>query len=228
LSLIDADSTPELKATMPGLFLSLDGIDGTGKSTQGRLLSEWLLAIGARVTTCIDPGGTPIGAALRNIVLDHRQDISLPCEALVFMASRAELVARVIRPALAENRVVICDRFQLANVVYQGYGGGLPAEELWSIGRFATGGLAPDLTLVFDLPIEVAAERRDRQPDRLERRDRDYHERVRQGYLLEASRQPERIRVIDASGSIELVHQLVRTEVLPLLPSELRNVVERH
>jgi dTMP kinase len=212
---------------MPGLFLSVDGIDGTGKSTQGRLLSEWLRAIGAQVTTCVDPGGTPIGAALRSIVLDHRQDISLPCEALVFMASRAELVARVIRPALAEHHVVICDRFQLANVVYQGYAGGLPVEELWSVGRFATGGLAPDLILVFDLSIDAAAERRGRQPDRMERRDRDYYEPVRQGYLVEANRQPERIRVIDASGSIERVHQLVRSEVFPLLPTELRNAVER-
>src|SRR5207302_4753169 len=203
---------------MPGLFVSLDGIDGTGKSTQLRMLAEWLRASGRAVTTCIDPGGTPIGDALRAIVLDHRHEISLLCEALVFMASRAELVARIIQPALDAGHVVLSDRFLLANVVYQGYGGGLDVDELWRAGRLSTGGLEPELTIILDLAIDAAAERRSRtQPDRLERRDRGYHERVRQGFLTEARRQPERVRVVDASGSIENVHALIRAAVEPLL-----------
>src|SRR5437879_5321543 len=123
------------------LFLSLDGIDGTGKSTQCRLLAEWLRAQGRTVTSCVDPGGTAVGGLLREIVLHHKEEIQLPCEALLFMASRAQLVGAVIRPALQRGHVVVCDRYLLANVVYQGHAGGLPVEQLWQVGHFATGGL---------------------------------------------------------------------------------------
>src|SRR5215831_17025192 len=111
-----------------GFFLSLDGIDGTGKSTQCRLLADWLRGRGCDVVQCADPGGTAIGDALRDILLHHRGELAPACEAFLFMASRAQLVAEVIRPALDAGRVVVCDRFLLANVVYQGYGGGLEAE----------------------------------------------------------------------------------------------------
>src|SRR5688500_9794445 len=129
---------------MAGLFLSLDGIDGTGKSTQGRLLAAWLRARGYHIVECADPGRTPVGAVLRSLLLDHRREIALPCEAFLFMASRAQLVAEVIRPALAAGQVVISDRFLLANVVYQGHAGGLAPDLLWDMGRIATGGLEPD------------------------------------------------------------------------------------
>src|SRR5579885_228790 len=131
-----------------GLFLSLDGIDGTGKSTQCRLLADWLRGRGHEVVTCADPGGTAVGAALREIVLHHRGEMAPACEAFLFMASRAQLVAEVIDPALASGRVVVCDRFLLANVVYQGYGGGLDVGRLWDVGRLSTGDREPDLTLV--------------------------------------------------------------------------------
>jgi dTMP kinase len=199
---------------MAGLFLSLDGIDGTGKSTQIRLLADWLRASGRIVTTCNDPGGTPIGDALRALVLDHRKEISLPCEALVFMASRAELVTRIIRPSLDRGEIVLSDRFLLANVVYQGYGGGLNVEELWRAGRLSTGGLEPNLSLVLDMPIAVAAERRAaQQPDRLERRDAAYHERVRQGFLTESRRRPDKIEVVNAAQSVDAVQQAIRSRV---------------
>lgn len=201
---------------MPGLFLSLDGIDGTGKSTQVRMLAEWLESHGRRVVRCADPGGTPIGDSLRALVLDHRQEMTVLCEALVFMASRAELVERVIRPALDEGAVVVCDRFLLATIVYQGYGGGLDVDELWRVGRLAAG-VEPALTLVLDLPVEQAQTRRGRQPDRMELRDRDYHERVRRGFLQEAAKRPEAIRVIDASESAERVHQKILQAVRPIL-----------
>ena len=112
-----------------GLFFSLDGLDGTGKSTQCRLLAEWLRSRGHEVIECADPGGTAIGRALRDILLHHRGEIAPACEALLFMASRAQLVAEVIRPALDAGRIVVCDRFLLANVVYQGHGAGLDAEQ---------------------------------------------------------------------------------------------------
>src|SRR5882672_5553411 len=155
------------------LFISLDGLDGTGKSTQCRLLADWLRKQGHEVIECADPGGTAAGDAIREILLGHKHDLALPCEALLFMASRAQLTAEVIRPALDAGRTVVADRFLLANVVYQGHAGGLPPEQLWEMGRVATGGLEPDLTLVLDLSIESARNRRAGPPDRVESRAND-------------------------------------------------------
>jgi len=198
-------------------FISLDGLDGAGKSTQCRLLADWLRAKGHAVTTCIDPGGTPLGAQLRSLVLHHRSEIDRMCEALLFMASRAQLLAEVIRPALASGNIVLSDRFLLANIVYQGHAGGLDVERLWEVGRFATGGLEPDLTIVLDLSLEQAALRRGRAADRIEKRDLEYHARLRQGFLAEARRRPERIRVVDAAPSIEIVQQAIQGEILSVL-----------
>jgi dTMP kinase len=198
-------------------FISLDGLDGTGKSTQCRLLADWLRAAGHAVTTCVDPGGTALGGQLRSLVLHHRPDIDRMCEALLFMASRAQLLAEVIRPALAAGQVVISDRFLLANVVYQGHAGGLNVERLWDVGRFAAGGLEPDLTLVLDLSPEQAASRRGRPADRIESRDADYHERLRRGFLLEAERRPDRIRVVDAAQPVGIVQEAIRQHVASIL-----------
>lgn len=203
-------------------FLSLDGIDGTGKSTQCRLLADWLRIRGYRVVSCADPGGTSLGNLLRGLLLDHHQEMTLACEAFLFMASRAQLVAEVIRPALESGQVVVADRFLLANVVYQGHAGGLDAGQLWDMGRLATGGLEPDLTLVLDLPLDVAQVRRGRHPDRLESRTQQYHRQVREGFLREAQRRPERIRVIDASPSIATVHEHICKEVLDVLATDPR------
>jgi dTMP kinase len=203
--------------TTPGLFVSLDGLDGTGKSTQCRLLAEWLRDRGLAVTECIDPGGTAVGDVVRDLLLHHRGELALPCEALLFMASRAQLVAEVIRPALEAGQAVVCDRFLLANVVYQGHAGGLDPGRLWEVGRFATGGVEPDLTLVLDLLPEVALARRQRPPDRLERRDADYQARVREGFLTEARRQPGRIRIIDAARPAEVVRAEICEEVLRVM-----------
>jgi dTMP kinase len=198
-------------------FLSLDGLDGTGKSTQCRLLADWLRGRGLGVVTCADPGGTAIGDMLRDLLLKHRRhDMTAACEAFLFMASRAQLVAEVIRPALDAGQAVVCDRFLLANVVYQGHAGGLDVGLLWEMGRLATGGLEPDLTIVLDLPPEAARARRGREPDRVESRGEDYHRRVREGFLAEA-RRPDRVRVVDASGSVAAVHELIRKEVLRVL-----------
>src|SRR6516225_4057422 len=141
------------------LFLSLDGLDGAGKSTQCRLLAEWLEKRGMPVTRCADPGGTEVGDVLRTLLLDQRRHMTLACEAFLFMASRAQLTAEVIRPALAAGRTVLSDRFLLANVVYQGHAGGLDPDQLWEIGRLATAGLLPDMTIVLDLPVELALSR---------------------------------------------------------------------
>jgi dTMP kinase len=194
-------------------FIALDGLDGTGKSTQCRLLADWLRGRGLDPVVCVDPGGTAVGQVVRDLLLHHRAELALPCEALLFMASRAQLVAEVIRPALAAGRPVVSDRFLLANVVYQGHAGGLDPDRLWEIGRFATGGLEPDLTVVLDLPPGLALARRDRPPDRVESRDAGYQARVREGFLAEARRHPERVRVVDAAGPVEAVHERIRQEV---------------
>ncbi|MGH9677615.1 MAG: dTMP kinase, partial [Candidatus Acidiferrum sp.] len=159
--------------------------------------------------TCVDPGGTEIGDALRELLLRRASPIGVRCEAMLFMASRAQLVAQVIEPALDAGHIVIADRFLLANVVYQGHAGGLDPAELWRMGDFATAGLRPDLTFVLDLPPEAARARRARSPDRIEKRDAAYHERVRAGFLAEAERNPLKMRVIDAVASVESVHQAI-------------------
>jgi dTMP kinase len=192
-------------------FISLDGLDGAGKSTQCRLLADWLRTRGFDVVQCADPGGTPIGDVLRKLLLEHRGHMTLPCEALLFMASRAQLVAEVIRPALDSGKAVICDRFLLANVVYQGHAGGLDPQKLWDLGLLATGGLEPDVTFVLDLPLDIAQARRKENADRMERRDAAYFTKVREGFLAEARRRPERIRIVDATLPREAVQGALRT-----------------
>jgi dTMP kinase len=202
-----------------GLFLSLDGIDGTGKSTQSRLLADRLRASGRTVTTCSDPGGTELGARIRELLLFGREHhIGMRTEALLVMASRAELVDQVIRPALDRGDVVVSDRFLLANVVYQGHAGGIDPALLWKAGELSTGGLIPDLTIVLDAPIAVARGRMRRDADRVESRPASYHDRVRAGFLAEASRDPHRYRVVDASGSAGQVHESIWQIVAGILP----------
>ena len=200
------------------VFLALDGLDGTGKSTQCRLLVDWLSAQKIPVTACTDPGGTALGLELRQLLLHRREHrMAVTTEALLFMASRAQLVEEVIRPALDRGEVVISDRFTLANVVYQGHAGGMPPEDLWEIGRIATGGLEPDLTLVFDLPVDVALARRKGDADRMEERDIEFHNRVRTGFNYEAGMHPDKYRRIDAVPDGETVQRMVRREVTRLL-----------
>jgi dTMP kinase len=195
--------------TAQGVFLSLDGLDGTGKSTQCRLLAQWLRQHGRDVTECADPGGTDIGKYIRELLLDCQRQMVVTCEMFLFMASRAQLTAEVIRPALAAGHIVVCDRYLLANVVYQGHAGGLAPDCIWSVGELATGGLEPDLTILLELPPEEALRRRRRTADRMESRDLAFHQRVRDGFLREAQRRPDRIKVVEASASIEEVHQQI-------------------
>ena len=200
-------------------FISLDGLDGAGKSTQCRLLAIWLREQGWTVTECHDPGGTALGAEIRALLLNHCGSMAPLSEALLFMASRAQLVEEVIRPALYAGRLVVSDRFLLANVVYQGHAGGLDPQMLWEIGLLSAGELEPDLTVVLDVPVEQSAARRIGPADRIESRDLAYHERVREGFLTEARRRPDRICVIDAQATIEQVHERIRQEVTRRIPS---------
>ena len=193
------------------MFLSIDGGDGSGKSTQVDLLAEWLRRQGRDVLTCRDPGSTPLGEAVRGILLDrHDLHIDRRSEMLLYMAARAQLVEEVIRPALEQGKTVLCDRYLLANVVYQGHGGGLDVATLWEVGRVATGGLAPELTIVLDVPPEVAATRMTGPLDRMEKQGEAFHARVREGFLTEAARASERIVVVSATGSVEQVQAEIR------------------
>jgi dTMP kinase len=201
----------------PPAFIVLDGLDGTGKSTQCRLLAEWLRAQGYTVTECTDPGSTPLGEQLREVLLHQKGELTLECEALLFMASRAQLVGRIIRPALEAGQVVVCDRFLLANVVYQGHAGGLDPALLWQAGQLSTAGLEPDLTLVLDLDPETADRRRGRPADNFERRGQEYRARVREGFLAEARRDPGRIHVIDAGPAVDQVQEVICAEVRGIL-----------
>jgi dTMP kinase len=193
------------------MFLSIDGGDGTGKSTQIALLAEFLRRSGREVVVCRDPGSTRLGEAVRELLLS-RTDLRIDrrAEMLLYMAARAQLTEELIRPALEQGKTVICDRYLLANVVYQGHAGGLDVGQLWEVGRVATGGLQPDLTIVLDMPAATAAARLQRQLDRMEQQGGAFHARVREGFLVEAAKAPERIVVIDASPPIDQVQLAIR------------------
>jgi len=209
------------------VFLSFDGLDGTGKSTQCRLLVDWLAGQKIPVTACTDPGGTALGAELRKLLLFGREHrLAITTETMLFMASRAQLVEEVIRPALERGEVVISDRFTLANVAYQGHAGGLDPLDLWAVGAVATGGLEPDLTLVFDATLEVTLARRNRVADRMEERDREYQQAVKRGFLFEAGRRPEKFRIVDATPEPDVVQRTARREVARLLAAHGWNLNE--
>jgi dTMP kinase len=206
-----------------GRFISLDGPDGGGKTTQIARVVAWLRAQGLSVVTCRDPGDTPLGDRLRSILLDRSDlEFGLRSEMLLFMASRAQLVEAIIRPAIESGSVVVSDRYLLANVVYQGYAGGLPVETIWEVGRAATGGLMPDLTLVLDLPIDVASARAGKPRDRMEDRPSDYHARVRDGFIEASRTYPSPIRIIDASADPDAVFRHIQTEVAHVLALDPR------
>jgi dTMP kinase len=205
------------------MFISLDGIDGGGKSTQAARLCEALRGRGHDVLAVRDPGGTATGEAIRSLLLDSQLAMHRRAEAMLFMAARCELVERLIRPALRTGKVVVSDRFLLANVVYQSThldeasSSPLSADELWRVGEWAVGGLRPDLTLLLDLPAEVSLRRIDRPADRMESRGLPYLEAVRQAFLRELPRAATHTLVIDAAVSADQVHSQILDSVNRLL-----------
>ena len=194
------------------MFFSFDGIDGVGKTTQMALFRDWLSSIGFDVVTCRDPGSTPLGEAVRSILLD-RPDLNIArrAEMLLYMAARAQLVDEVIAPALAAGKAVVSDRFLLANVVYQGHAGGLEIGDVWTVGQVATAGLAPAMTFLLDMEPEIARQRLNRPLDRMELQGEEFRSKLRGGFLAEAARQPESIKVINAGRSVAEVQAEIRT-----------------
>lgn len=193
------------------MFISFDGVDGVGKSTQTELFVAWLREQGHSVVTCRDPGSTELGERLRSLVLKATDiKINAESEMLLYMAARAQLVSEVIQPALAAGQYVVSDRFLLANVVYQGHAGGLNPQSIWNVGKIATAGRQPDLTIVLDMPLEKAVGRIGRELDRMEAKGMEFLQRVREGFLSEAEDAPEQIKVINADQQIEQVQEDIR------------------
>ncbi len=195
------------------LFITLEGPDGGGKSTQARLLVEYLTARGTPALLTREPGGTTIGDQIRRTLMDLGNTGMQPrTEILLFSASRAQIVHQVIRPRLEAGGVVVCDRFYDSTLAYQGYGHGLDLTALRAITEFATGGLRPDLTFLIDLPAEDGLRRRRRggQWNRLDAYDLGFHQRVRQGYFDLAAAEPDRWVTVDATRPVDAVQSEIR------------------
>ncbi len=193
------------------MFFSFDGIDGAGKSTQSAMFCQWLRERGHQVVACRDPGSTALGDHIRRLLLEEPSiRIDAHAEMLLYMGARAQLVEEVIRPALAAGNTVVSDRYLLANIVYQGYAGGLDPEEIRRVGTVATGGLMPTLTVVLDAPPETAQGRLARPLDRMESRGATYRQALRDGFLAEARRYPREIVVVDADQPHEQVQAEIR------------------
>ena len=200
-----------------GLFITLEGPEGSGKSSQGRALVRALRRRGYPVVFVRDPGSTPLGRGLRRVLLHSKVETMSPLmEALLFVGGRVRLVEDVIRPALARRRVVVCDRFHDATIAYQGYGGGLDVRWLDRMGRRAIHEVMPQLTLLLDVPTEQGLARLHRTRDRMERKVCAFHRRVLAGYRRLASREPRRFAVVDA------------TQTRRQIQSEIKGIVFRH
>jgi dTMP kinase len=204
----------------PGLFVTLEGGDGAGKTTQARLLEEWLTERGRTVVLTREPGGSDVGVLIRDIVLHHRGEVTPRAEALLYAADRAHHVATVVRPALARGEVVVQDRYLDSSVAYQGAGRVLDADEVRRLSLWAAEGLLPDLTILLDLDPAAGRARRDADAkpfDRLEAEQDDFHARVRDAFLGLSAAEPERFLVLDAARPADALAADIRARLDPLL-----------
>lgn len=210
---------------MAGTFITFEGIDGSGKSTQLRLLANFLKQAGCDVLLTREPGGTPVGNRLRAALLDAQEEVDPLTELLVFAADRAQHVRRVLRPALESGQVVFSDRYADATAAYQGAGRGFSPELIAEIIELATEGLKPDLTLLFDLSVEDSGVRTRRrangkqQGDRLDAETSEFHSRVRDAYLRLAHAEPQRMKIVETNQAAEITHGRVKEIVVPFLQS---------
>jgi dTMP kinase len=211
---LDEAALREMGGDLRGLFITFEGLDGCGKSTQMELLAESLRERGYVVLLTREPGGTPLGEAVRDLLLDPRyHGMSARAEALLYAAARAHLVEQVIRPALQDGQVVLCDRYLDSSLAYQGYGRSLGTDDIVTLNVWATECLFPDLTLLLDLDDSLRSTRLAAVPDRLEAEDDEFHCRVAEGYRLLANLHPHRIRKIDADGTEAEVQARVRAAI---------------
>jgi len=202
---------------MKGKFITFEGSEGCGKSTQSRLLCAYLRSKGCDVLYLREPGATKISEKVRKILLDKKNDaMSVECEMLLYMAARAQIVAECIKPALAKGRIVVCDRFLDSTIAYQGYGLGMDISLIKSIGSFVTQGIYPDLTILLDVPLKKGLKHRDGRQDRIEQRSLSYHARVRRGYFQLAKAEPARIKIVkiqrDLRDTQENIRKIINNE----------------
>ena len=206
------------------MFISFEGPEGAGKTTQIQALAAWLRGRGLDVFVTREPGGTPIGEQIRSVLVSMKNQAMHPrTEILLFQASRAQLVAQELLPRLEQGQIVLCDRYADATLAYQGYGHGVDLETLRRLIAFATGGLTPDRTFLLDLDVKEGLRRKNGMAEwnRLDAYDRDFHERVRKGYLALAAAEPKRWVVLDAARPLDEVQQALRRQMLNVLQIEL-------
>ena len=192
-----------------GLFITFEGPDGCGKTTQMNLLAQYFEKKGKKVVLTREPGGKGLGEKVREILLNYNGEVSDRCESFLFLADRAQNIDIIVKPAVEKGEIVLCDRHIDSTVAYQGYGRGLDLNEINILNNLATGGKKPDLTLVFDVDVETSMKRVGKEKDRMESAGIDFHNRVRNGYLELAKQEPTRINVLDATKTIEEIHEKV-------------------
>lgn len=205
---------------MNGVLITFEGIEGSGKSTQIERLSSYLMDKGLPVLTTLEPGGTPLGTKLREVLLNSKADEIIPLsELFLYLAERAQHVREMIIPALSEGKIVISDRFLDATVAYQGYGRNLDLTLIEKLNGLASQGIKPDLTILLDMETTSGIERarRDGKGDRLEKEGNFFHNRVREGYLRIAALEPERVKIVNASDSVDTITVTIRKYVDELL-----------
>ena len=200
-----------------GLFITFEGADGCGKSTQMKLLQEYLQNEGYEVVITREPGGKGLGEKIREILLNYDGEVSDRCESFLFLADRAQNIDVIVKPAMQQGKIVLCDRHTDSSVAYQGYGRGLNIDEINRLNNLSTGGLKPDLTFVFDVDIETSMKRVGTEKDRMESAGKEFFNKVRNGYLELAKKEPNRIKVINSTNPIVVVFEDVLKEIQPLL-----------
>lgn len=200
-----------------GLFITFEGADGCGKSTQMKLLKEYLQNKGYEIVETREPGGKGLGERIRDILLNYDCEVSNRCESFLFLADRAQNIDIIVKPAIQQGKIVLCDRHTDSSVAYQGYGRGLNIDEINKLNTLATGGLKPDLTYVFDVDIETSMTRVGGEKDRMESAGKEFFNKVRNGYLELAKQEPDRIKVIDSTKPIENVFADVVKELESVL-----------
>ena len=192
-----------------GLFITFEGIDGCGKTTQIKLLKEFLEKNDKTVLLTREPGAKGLGVKLREILLNYDGEVSSNCESFLFLADRAQHIDTIIKPAIERGEIVLCDRHTDSTVAYQGYGRGVNLERINMLNDIATSGMKPDLTFIFDIDIETSLSRVGKTKDRMESAGIEFFKRVREGYLAIAKENPERVKLFDGTESIENLHKKV-------------------
>ena len=192
-----------------GLFITFEGADGCGKTTQIELLNKYLISKGKETLLTREPGAKGLGVKLREILLNYDGEVSPQCESFLFLADRAQHIDCIIKPAIKEGKIILCDRHTDSTVAYQGYGRGLDLDRINMLNDIATGGLKPDLTIVFDIDIETSMQRVGKEKDRMESAGMEFFNKVRHGYLEIAKKEPNRVKVINSSDTIENIHKQV-------------------